>query len=103
MNTPETVTSAPPPPSSAPPPPTYDEHFERGTLWQQIRSRNPYTFSQTYHLLREALGYHAHYVNYGYWTEGAATPEPGRKLALLVAERLGLRPGQRLIEAGSGL
>ncbi len=83
--------------------PTYDEFFVQGTLWEQARTRNPYTFRQTYHLLREALGYQSHYVNYGYWTEGADTVEPGRKLAMLVGERLGLQPGQKLIEAGSGL
>lgn len=88
---------------AANPAPTYDAFFERGTLWQQIRMRNPYEFSQTYHLLRAALGYQAHYVNYGYWVDGHQTVEPGRKLALLVGERMGLKPGNRLVEAGSGL
>jgi len=81
----------------------YETYFQRGTLWNLVRRGNPYHFVQTYQAMRRAYGYQLHYVNFGYWTEGIDTVEPARQMTLRIGEALGLREGQRLLEAGSGL
>ena len=85
------------------PAPQFEEHFVNGSVWQLFKGANPYTFTDTYKVLRNLFGYELNYVNYGYWPEGIETNEPGRKLTHLLVDKLNPKPGQRLIEAGSGL
>jgi cyclopropane fatty-acyl-phospholipid synthase-like methyltransferase len=83
--------------------PRIEDYFVDGTVWQLFRGANAYTFIDTYKVLRRVFGYELNYVNYGYWPEGIETEEPGRRLTYLLADTLGLKEGQRLLEAGSGL
>jgi len=91
--------------------PRIEDHFEAEGLAGVLRKGHPYDARETYTLLRALYGYAAPYVNYGWWPEGAATHEPGRRLAFLaadaIAESLAPDPatggGARLFEAGSGL
>jgi len=85
------------------PAPRIADYFVDGNVWQLFRGANPYTFIDTYEVLRRVFGYKLNYVNYGYWPEGIETDEPGRQLTFQLAEALGLQSGQRLLEAGSGL
>lgn len=81
----------------------YAAYFQRGSLLSLARNREPYSFRETYDLLRKVYGYQLHYVNYGLWTEGNDTVEPAREMTLLLGRHLGLKPGHRVLEAGSGL
>ncbi|MCK6549795.1 class I SAM-dependent methyltransferase [Myxococcota bacterium] len=83
--------------------PDLTRHFERGSIAKLLARGHPYDFVETYETVRALYGYSAFYVNLGLWTDGAATVEPGRALALRVAEPLGLAPGEHLVDAGSGL
>lgn len=80
-----------------------ERHFVRGSVLGLLRRGHPYDFLETYQTLRALYGYESHYVNLGLWTDGEATTEAGRRLALRVAEPLGLGAGDRLVDAGSGL
>jgi cyclopropane fatty-acyl-phospholipid synthase-like methyltransferase len=82
--------------------PDYADHFTHGGVFRVWRE-GMYGIRETYDILRWLGGYDAHYVNVGYWTEGLDTKEAGRKLALLHGEMLGLKPGDRLLDCGSGL
>lgn len=84
-------------------PPRVVDHFARAGLFAILRRGHPYDALETYEVLEAVYGYRAAYVNYGFWPEGAATEESGRRLALLAAHALDLRAGERLFEAGSGL
>ncbi len=83
--------------------PRYADFFVKGSLWKLLRGANAYTFVETYELLRRTFGYQLHYANYGLWTDGLDTDEPGRQLSRYLGEALGLKPGDKLLEAGSGL
>jgi cyclopropane fatty-acyl-phospholipid synthase-like methyltransferase len=83
--------------------PRIEDYFVDGSVWQLFRGANPYTFKDTYEVLRRVFGYELNYVNYGYWPDGIETKEPGRRLTYHLADSLGLESGQRLLEAGSGL
>jgi cyclopropane fatty-acyl-phospholipid synthase-like methyltransferase len=83
--------------------PRYETFFEEGSIWKLLRGEDAYTMVDTYHVLRRVFGYKRHYANYGYWKDGIDTHEPGRELALHMGRALGLKKGQRLLEAGSGL
>ena len=85
------------------PAPEFEDHFVDGSIWQLFRGANPYTFTDTYKVLRDIFGYELNYVNYGYWPDGIETEEPGRKLTFLLVDALEPKPGQRVLEAGSGL
>ncbi len=82
--------------------PRYEDHFQPGSLWRLWRE-GMYVCRETYEILRDVFQYRAHYVNYGYWPDGLDTVEPGRQMAMLVGDALGLKEGDRLIDAGSGL
>lgn len=82
--------------------PRYEDYFEAGSLWKLYRE-GMYVCRETYEILRDVFQYRAHYVNYGYWPDGLDTVEPGRQMAMLVGRELGLKAGDRLIDAGSGL
>ncbi len=84
------------------PEPRYEDYFQPGSLWRLWRE-GMYVCRETYEILRDVFQYKAHYVNYGYWPDGLGTVEPGRQMAMLVGQALRLRPGDRLIDAGSGL
>jgi SAM-dependent methyltransferase len=79
----------------------YERHFERASLWGLLRRGHPYDFRETYDVVRELYGYHAHYVNLGRWDDPGA--EPGRALAFAVTDGLDLRGGDAVVEVGSGL
>lgn len=81
----------------------YEDFFEAGSIRALARNREPYSFRETYELMRQVFGYELHYVNYGYWKDGIDTVEPAREMTLLMGRRLGLKAGQRVMEAGSGL
>jgi len=81
----------------------YHDYFKTGSTLQLWRNGNPYEFVQTYEVMRGVFGYGLQYVNFGYWPDGMGTEEAGREMSLLVGEALGLKPGDRLLEAGSGL
>jgi SAM-dependent methyltransferase len=83
--------------------PQYADHFRVGSVWDLMRGVNAYDLAGTYELTRGVFGYGLHYVNYGRWTAGQATAEPGRELTLYLGEVLGLKDGDRLLEGGSGL
>lgn len=83
--------------------PDLTRHFERGSIAKLLARGHPYDFVETYETVRALYGYSAWYVNLGLWTDGARTVEAGRRLALRVAEPLGLAPGEHLVDAGSGL
>jgi len=83
--------------------PQLQDFFINGSMWQLFRGENPYTFVETYELLRSVFGYQLYYVNYGYWKDGIKTEEPGRELTYFIGDALGLQPGDRVLEAGSGL
>jgi SAM-dependent methyltransferase len=85
------------------PSPQYQEHFRAGSVFDLLRGVNAYELAGTYELTRGVFGYGLHYVNYGRWTEGQATAEPGRELTLHLGALLGLQQGDRLLEGGSGL
>lgn len=89
-------------PDLPPPEPRYEDYFEAGSVYRLWRD-GMYVCRETYEILRDVFQYKAHYVNYGYWPDGLDTVEPGRRLAMLVGEALRMRPGDRLIDAGSGL
>jgi len=80
-----------------------DQYFVKATLKHFSKKRHPYDFRETYQILKELFGYNSCYVNFGYWSHGAQTIEPGRVLAIELATLLQLKPGDRLIDAGSGL
>lgn len=82
--------------------PRYEDYFQQGSLFRLWRD-GMYVCRETYEILRDVFQYRAHYVNYGYWPDGLDTEEPGRRMAMLVGDALGLKPGDRLIDAGSGL
>jgi cyclopropane fatty-acyl-phospholipid synthase-like methyltransferase len=82
--------------------PRYEDYFDAGSLWKLYRE-GMYVCRETYEILRDVFQYRAHYVNYGYWPDGLETVEPGRQMAMLVGRELGLKAGDRLIDAGSGL
>ena len=75
--------------------PRIADYFVDGSVWQLFRGANPYTFIDTYEVLRRVFGYELNYVNYGYWPEGIGTEEPGRRLTFQLADSLGLKEGQR--------
>jgi len=83
--------------------PKLDDYFVEGSLWQLVRGANPYTFTDTYKVLRRIFGYELNYVNYGYWSDGVETDEPGRQLTYHLVNALDPKPGHRILEAGSGL
>jgi len=83
--------------------PRLEDHFISATFGRFISRRHPYDFIDTYLVLRQIFGYNAHYVNLGYWDSGIETHEPGRQLAIALAEMLELGPGQCIVEVGSGL
>ena len=83
--------------------PNLEDFFIKGSMWKLFRGANPYTFVETYKLLRRVFGYELFYVNYGYWKDGIETPEPGRELTHFIGDALGLKKGDRVLEAGSGL
>lgn len=83
--------------------PRLEDHFVPASLIGLLRRGHPYDFLDTYQTLRALYGYRAWYVNLGLWTDGPATDEPGRQLTLRVAEPLNLRPGDHLLDVGSGL
>lgn len=85
------------------PGPAYADHFRLGSLYRLWRTGHPYDFSQTYELMTRAFGYDAHYVNFGYWPEGAKTAEAGREMTWLMGQALGMPENGRLLEGGSGL
>ena len=82
--------------------PDYADHFDTGGVFRVWRE-GMYGIRDTYQILRWLGGYDAHYVNVGWWPEGLATKEPGRRLALLHGETLGLKAGDRLLDCGCGL
>lgn len=82
--------------------PSYADHFTSGGVFRLWRE-GMYGIRETYDILRWLGGYDLHYVNVGYWPEGLATQEPGRRMALLHGEMLGLKAGDRLLDCGSGL
>lgn len=84
-------------------PPRLEDYFEQGSMWQLLWKEDPYTFVETYRLLRNVFGYDLFYVNYGYWPDGIETEEPGRRLTYMIGDALGLEAGDRVLEAGSGL
>jgi len=83
--------------------PPFKDFFDEGSLWKLLRGENPYTFLNTYSILQQLFGYELPYANYGYWEQGLDTPEPGQKLTIHLGEALGISPGDRVLEAGSGL
>lgn len=87
---------------NAPFPVDYGQYFPSGGLLTLAR-HGMYEMSQTYEVLRDVLGYRAHYVNFGYWPEGDATVEPGRELALRLATALRLPSQAHVLDAGCGL
>ena len=82
--------------------PDYAKHFDTGGVWRVWRE-GMYGIRDTYQILRWLGGYDAHYVNVGWWPDGLETKEPGRRLALLHGETLGLKPGDKLLDCGCGL
>jgi SAM-dependent methyltransferase len=85
------------------PPPVLERHFVRGSFLGWLLRGHPYDFVETYRVVRALYGYRAWYVNLGLWAKGAATVEPGRALALRVADELALCAGESAIDAGAGL
>jgi cyclopropane fatty-acyl-phospholipid synthase-like methyltransferase len=83
--------------------PKLEEFFIKGSMWKLFRGANPYTFVETYRLLCSVFGYQLFYVNYGYWKDGIKTVEPGRELTYFIGDALGLKAGDKVLEAGSGL
>ena len=83
--------------------PKLEEHFLTGSMWHIFRKGNPYEIIDTYETLRNIFGYDLFYVNFGFWTEGLTTEEPGRELTYVIGDALGLSTGQRVFEGGSGL
>ena len=83
--------------------PQLEDFFVNSSMWKLFRGANPYTFIDTYELLRKVFGYELFYVNYGYWKDGIETNEPGRELTHYIGDALGLKAGDRVLEAGSGL
>lgn len=81
----------------------YEDFFEAGSIRGLAQNREPYSFRETYQLMRQVFGYQLHYVNFGYWPDGIDTVEPAREMTLLMGRRLGLAAGERVMEAGSGL
>lgn len=80
-----------------------EKYFIKTTLKLFLTKRHPYDFRETYKILKEMFGYDSFYVNLGYWTQGEKTVEPGKMLALKLAILLQLKPGDQLIDVGSGL
>jgi len=81
----------------------YARYFEGASVLGLARRKDPYSFVETYQLMQRVFGYSLHYVNFGYWPEGITTPEPAREMTLHMGRALGLKAGDRLLEAGSGL
>lgn len=79
------------------------DYFEKGSLLKTLRKRHPYDFVETYELLRHLYGYDKFYVNLGFWKHGLDTREAGYELVRFLAERLDLRRGAALLDAGAGM
>src|SRR5687767_8460063 len=83
--------------------PSLERHFVKGSFLGLVRRGHPYDFVETYRAVQVLYGYRAWYVNLGLWTHGAETEEPGRALAMRVAEALALLPDEHVVDVGSGL
>lgn len=80
-----------------------EDCFVRASLKHFLKTHHPYDFIETYEILRRVFAYHAYYVNLGYWRDGFETKEAGRVLTEKAVAFLNLKPGDSIIDVGSGL
>jgi cyclopropane fatty-acyl-phospholipid synthase-like methyltransferase len=77
---------------------------EAAGMVRLLLSRGPSDASAVYNLLsaHNNLGTETLYLNMGYWKEATSYDQACEALALLLATRAGLAPGQTVVDAGFG-
>jgi len=81
------------------------ERFRKFRLTELLRGERIYAFREFYDAKNLLLRYddRTDYLNYGFWAEGDATPNPSAALVEHLGRALDLGPRDVLVDVGSGL